>query len=166
MNLVLNIGLARTGNSNIGVGTVLRELEARGLHVAHYAIHHSETEITVVADINPSKAAYYAPVYQLAEALGQDCIAVYCDGAGRLIGPNTAAWGEFNPEFFLCLDGATLAAPQPAGYIALTADDVDLVKADAVEKHAALWLHNFPQMLEAVILQKNAHLLNKVSPTL
>ncbi len=42
-------------------------------------------------------------VFDLAMDLQQDCIAAYNAAAcsGALIGPNTAAWGEFNPEFFI-----------------------------------------------------------------
>jgi hypothetical protein len=48
-----------------------------------------------------------------ANELGQECIALYYPGAefGQLIGPRAAAWGEFNPEFFLMPDGTRMAAP-------------------------------------------------------
>lgn len=40
-------------------------------------------------------------LYDVACELKQDCVAVaYSNGSGRLIGPNAAAWGEFNPEYF------------------------------------------------------------------
>lgn len=43
-----------------------------------------------------------AAIDRLSTALHQDCIAVLDDvtGVGRLIGPNAAAWGAFNPAFF------------------------------------------------------------------
>lgn len=52
-----------------------------------------------------------ATVYGLSVALEQDAIAVYFvdgprAGTGRLIGPNAAPWGEFNPEFFSRFDPA------------------------------------------------------------
>lgn len=116
MSFILNIGLARTGNSNIGTGTVLRELSANGFDLQAYSIHHSDTEITVVAEVTNSFSASRPVedrVFHLATVLGQDCIAIHqpVGGHGALIGPKAAAWGEFNPEFFLLLDGSRLAAP-------------------------------------------------------
>jgi len=117
--MILNIGLARTGNSNIGTGTVLRELSAHGFDLQAYNIHHSDTEITVVAEVTNSFSAFLPVddrVFALANVLGQDCIAIYepTSNLGALIGPKAAAWGEFNPEFFLNLDGTRLAAPMKA----------------------------------------------------
>lgn len=114
MKLILNIGLARTGNSNIGVGTVLRELAARSFGIDRHTIAHSDTEITVVAEVED----YDFPgqdnrISMLSSLLGQDCIAVYNPKTreGSLIGPRAAAWGEFNPEFFILVDGSRLATP-------------------------------------------------------
>lgn len=39
-------------------------------------------------------------INRVSKALQQDCIATVIDGQGELIGPNAAAWGRFNPEFF------------------------------------------------------------------
>lgn len=114
---LLNIGLARTGNSNIGVGTALREIEASGFTIFAHAVHHSDTEITVVAEgtfKHPVLTKHNANVaYNLACRLGQDCVAVYDlnTQTGALHGPRAAAWGEFNPEFFLMLDGTRLPSP-------------------------------------------------------
>ena len=112
MKTILNIGLAREGNKNIGVGTVLRELGQRGFNPSECAIRHSDTEITVVAEVEAGEST--SPFYYLAQVLGQDCIAVYQPDAqkGRLIGPKAEAWGEFNPEFFIQLDGTRLAQPE------------------------------------------------------
>lgn len=113
MTYIINIGLAREGNSNIGVGTVLREIAARPITLHRYNVQHSDTEITVVAEVtingaftNPSRV-----FHALARVLGQDCIAAYHVELkrGQLDGPNAAAWGAFNPEFFLLLDGTRLA---------------------------------------------------------
>jgi hypothetical protein len=40
--------------------------------------------------------------FDLCRVLEQDCVAVVDldSGKGELIGPNAAAWGEFNPEYF------------------------------------------------------------------
>lgn len=39
-------------------------------------------------------------IHRIAKQLQQDCIATVIGGEGKLIGPNAAAWGEFNPAFF------------------------------------------------------------------
>ena len=111
MNLVLNIGLAREGNSNIGVGTVLREIYRVGKLVT-YSVHHSDTEATVVAFV-AAGSDYRAQVEFLSVLLSQDCIAVYDvdTKAGELIGPKAAEWGEFNPEYFVLFDGSRLVQP-------------------------------------------------------
>lgn len=48
------------------------------------------------------------------EELKQDCIAVYREltGGGALVGPRADAWGPFNPEYFLLLDGRRLRVDQ------------------------------------------------------
>jgi hypothetical protein len=110
MRVILNIGLARDGNKNIGVGTVLRELDQRGFNLQGcYRICHSDTEITVVAEVELETVNN--PVRYLAQILGQDCIAAYIPkvNKGKLIGPKAAEWGEFNPEKFILLDGTRLA---------------------------------------------------------
>lgn len=118
MPYILNIGLARQGNSNVGVGTVLREIASCGFRLVNHAIHHSGTEITVVAQVN--RRYGYTPAAEcaahLATLLGQDCIAVYNPERdfGYLAGPNAAAWGEFNPAYFLMLDGSRLDGSRPA----------------------------------------------------
>lgn len=117
MSFILNIGLARKSNSNIGPGTALRAL-ADDFVILAYNIRPSDTEITeitVVAEVINNFAPFstYDRVFHRATALGQDCIAANNTDTegGVLIGPDAAAWGAFNPEFFLLLDGTRLAAP-------------------------------------------------------
>jgi len=117
MRFILNIGLARAGNSNIGTGTVLREIATAGFTIDFYSIQHSDTEITVVAQCEDNNLpGRDNRIDNLSTLLGQDCIAVYFpdDKFGQLIGPRAAAWGEFNPEFFLNLDGSRLAGGMKA----------------------------------------------------
>jgi hypothetical protein len=54
--------------------------------------------------------------YQTAVELRQDCIAFYVPlwRYGQLVGPRAAAWGEFNPEFFILPSGKRLAQPSKA----------------------------------------------------
>lgn len=63
----------------------------------------SATEPTLVVTLSASPARVYADVARISEALGQDCIAVYCPQrqVGALVGPRAAAWGEFNKANFI-----------------------------------------------------------------
>jgi hypothetical protein len=115
MEVIVNIGLAVGTNGNIGTGTALRELAQAGFTIDAHAVHRSETELTVVAHATfaGNEAQAHNAGEWLAMWLSQDCIAVYvpATGNGRLVGPRAAAWGEFNPEYFIQLDGTRLAAP-------------------------------------------------------
>jgi hypothetical protein len=77
-------------------------------------VRKSDTEATVVADVRflgYTSLALKTSLAAIAQSLGQDCIAVF-DNEGYatgLYGPNAAAWGEFNPEFFLLADGTRLS---------------------------------------------------------
>lgn len=112
MRAILNIGL----NSKT-LGEIHQEV-ARSLVRAHFGepttsiVIDSDTEPTLVTEVDhPNDVPIGHIVHRIAHALGQDCIATWLPGQskGRLIGPNAKAWGEFNPDFFLCPDGSTLA---------------------------------------------------------
>jgi hypothetical protein len=113
MRVTLNIGLAREGNSNIGVGTALRELHSLGFAILKHAGHTSDTELTLVAYVRHggSPAMVANNLFHLSQLLGQDCIAVvnHGNGARTLIGPRADKWLPFNPAYFLNLDGTRLA---------------------------------------------------------
>ena len=72
-----------------------------------YRLADSATERTAVADLllvhegRPQTDAIAKAINAAAIELAQDCIAIKLDGAGALIGPNAAAWGEFNPQYWL-----------------------------------------------------------------
>lgn len=71
----------------------------------------SHTEPTLYAEFECDDERYvHICVEILAEMYEQDCIAVwnYDKGEGRLLGPDAARWGEFDPEFFIMNDGHTL----------------------------------------------------------
>jgi hypothetical protein len=110
--LTLNIGLARDGQSNIGVGTALRELNSLGFAILAYAGHTSDTEQTLVVQVLHlgDFRDVGNHVYHLSVLLGQDCIAVIDndDNEGTLIGPRADKWAPFNPAYFLNLDGTRL----------------------------------------------------------
>jgi hypothetical protein len=116
MSYILNIGLARNdGAPNNTVAQVLQGMQYTGLVYCTGQLLQSDTEPTLVVEVeNTSGEDVSYTVGQLAEMLGQDCIAV-CElpagpGCGLLAGPNADAWGEFNPEFFLLLDGSRLSS--------------------------------------------------------
>lgn len=108
MKAIINIGLARKGLPDLPIGEVLRTLKEAKIDVEFWLTRSSDTEETLVATVSgPVLSASYI----VAQRLDQDCIAVYDPRSdiGRLIGPNAAAWGSFNPEFFLLLDGSILS---------------------------------------------------------
>lgn len=118
MEVILNIGLARTGKNDLNIFEVLNALTDEGLRVLRFESFPSDTETTVVAKVQfgtsaTPQAALDSAIYRAAVALGQDCIAAFIPNrnAGRLIGPRAAAWGAFNPEFFIVPDGTRLAPP-------------------------------------------------------
>ena len=115
MHLTLNIGLARDGKSNIGVGTALRDLNSLGFAILRHAGHTSDTEQTLVAEVLHlgSTRMVGNNLYHLATLLGQDCIAVVNEDTGdrALIGPRADKWGEFNPDYFVMLDGRRMNQP-------------------------------------------------------
>lgn len=111
MAIILNIGLAREGNTNLTVQDVLDEATMCGMKFDAYRIVESDTEPTLVARLT---AGSNLMNHTFSKNLEQDCIAIYADSIneGRLVGPNAAKWGEFNPEYFFLLDGSRLSDQQ------------------------------------------------------
>ena len=116
MEVILNIGL----NTNTNTRTVLEAIDAvqatadAGFRVISTEVFNSDTEPTlvVVAD-DLDRPGFDNRVFELARRLQQDCIALFtAEGYGDLLGPNAAAWGAFNPEFFILPTGERLAAQQ------------------------------------------------------
>ena len=110
MQVILNVGLNTNTGSTITADQALSQI-AIFADVLEHAIAHSDTEQTLIVAVNVNDVRF--TVYKLADNLDQDCIAVYYPrtGNGTLVGPKAAAWGTFNPEYFLCLDGTRLAQP-------------------------------------------------------
>lgn len=112
MDIIVNIGMARHGTSNISLGTVLRELNNHGFEVVDHLVLQSDTEPTVVARLRTERSWQAATIrlHFVSVLLGQDCVAAYelSLGLGALIGPRADQWGAFNPDFFLLLDGTRL----------------------------------------------------------
>lgn len=125
MALILNIGLDGVqpradhyGKKMTRADMALNAVKALNFKVTASAVVRSDTEETLVVECeHPGDAN--ACSYWLAEALHQDCIAVWVNrlgvGAyGCLVGPRAATWGDFNPEFFFRLDGTRMAQPATA----------------------------------------------------
>lgn len=111
---ILNIGLNTAGGA-IAIEEARKALRAYGFSILREALLESDTEPTLVAEVATGFATTTLTVlqllYQVSEELEQDCIAVYREYAlgGVLVGPRADAWGPFNPEYFLLLDGRRLS---------------------------------------------------------
>ena len=119
MTYLINIGLDRTGDTTLSPATVVAEINRRpGLSLWEHTVHESDTELTVVARV--SHLGMFTDInrefFRLSRELGRDCVAVLHEdtGLGALHGPDASAWGDFNPEFFLQLDGTRLGQPVAA----------------------------------------------------
>ena len=90
---------------------ILHTLEEMRMPVSVFTVLQSDTEPTLVAYIEVNFLAWRKGLYTLAQAYGQDCVAAYVPltGEGMLIGPQAAAWGEFNPEYFFLPTGSRLS---------------------------------------------------------
>ena len=120
MEVILNIGLDNVRvPHNVALPCPLAEsfVATRAARALNFKFNRSklvksDTEWTLVVEAQHT-GDVAACTNWLAEALNQDCIAVYYpkEQRGALIGPRAAAWGEFSPEFFFNIDGSRLAAP-------------------------------------------------------
>lgn len=109
----LNIGLAvRDGRQHSAshAAAVLRIIG--GAYVTRAEVHESDTEPTLVAEVR--RPLNYTQLFAVARALQQDAVAQWDGSEGHLVGPNAAAWGTFNPAYFLDLKGRRLAVPSDA----------------------------------------------------
>lgn len=121
---ILNIGLDVKATCTIAEHVALEIVKANGFIVYAHKVHQSDTEPTLVVDCtrDPFTADNFASgqdnrqaLYQIAVDLDQDCIAAYVPAAPTdprargLFGPRAAAWGEFNPAYFILIDGTRLA---------------------------------------------------------
>lgn len=129
MQVILNIGLDNVpvngetytnGRRNPAVMeqffTAVQTLRSHGFKIIYATMHQSDSEPTLVTKVDDNNMSGYNRITKLAEALNQDCIATYnpVGKFGELYGPRAAAWGEFNPAFFIMPDGSRLGAAQVA----------------------------------------------------
>lgn len=110
---IVNIGL-NTNDGAITIEEARKVLCAYGFLILRDAVLESDTEPTLVAEVVTRAASpliVLQLLYQVSEELEQDCIAVYRELTlgGALVGPRADAWGPFNPEYFLLLDGRRLS---------------------------------------------------------
>ena len=118
MQIELNIGLNVTNGDNRmckrsdRAVLALRTL-AGWITFDRRAYSQTEETLILVCHVDAEdRDEFNAVVFELSADLQQDCIAAYnaTGWSGELVGPNAAAWGEFNPEFFIRFDESAPAA--------------------------------------------------------
>ncbi len=103
----LNIGLAVNGGEELSPREVLHALHDYTISIGA-KVWVSDTERTLVVRTNAPIPA--DKLHDLAVTLRQEAIAQrYANGTGILAGPNAAAWGDFNPAFFILINGERAA---------------------------------------------------------
>lgn len=112
----VNVGLAVHGGGAITPEEVGAALKAVGVDVLRSATHQSDTEPTLIAEL--SRPLTPQEAHDVSAALKQDAIAQVTPEGGGLFGPKAADWGQFNPDFFLTMNGNRLSS----GEIAATID--------------------------------------------
>lgn len=112
MTAMVNIGLDARGQcvAASAAEAVLRVIG--GANILRSTVRQSDTEPTLIAEI--ARPLNATAAYEVARQLGQDAIAQWDGREGNLYGPAAAAWGPFDPHFFLTLDGRRLAR-RPGG---------------------------------------------------
>lgn len=111
MEYELNVGLDVAGADNSGSARSARRYKASvmldklgGVSFATIGDLAGEDEPCLYAKgtmLSLGALGLIDVLYDVACELNQDCVAVaFPDGTGRLVGPRSEAWGEFNPEYF------------------------------------------------------------------
>lgn len=109
----LNIGLridrlgdtdANSENAMLGRAWMARQCLARWGTIKRYGFAQSNTEMTLVIEVNAPIELCKKPLYELSSVLGQDAIAMLDPDTaeGVLIGHGAQDWGgQFLPEYFI-----------------------------------------------------------------
>ena len=114
MNIELNIGLDVPGATNTPASRDMLAVRATayltgafaGVATRRYESSYQQDGVTVTEAGMAVRLTAERPVdwmiAGLSAILAQDCIGVLDadTGAGVLVGPKAAAWGDFNPEYF------------------------------------------------------------------
>ncbi len=100
--ITLNIGLNTNDGGKVPIHEAINCLNFCGVQILESRVVNSPNGddqtliiVTNARDINQPT------VYELAQQLRQDCIAISNGKRGELIGPNAAKWGQFNKDFFI-----------------------------------------------------------------
>jgi hypothetical protein len=95
----LNIGLDVPAGGRVSIGEALLSIMEAGSEIIRWKIGQSETEATLVAEVDRIAEGAAASISGL---LGQDCIAVRkADGSGYIAGDKASDWGPFNSDYFI-----------------------------------------------------------------
>jgi len=136
--LTLNIGLnvaahnAPNGKAfQLSVPSVLKHLEIRmSVHDVRTYRSNTEDTLVVVAQYG-STIPHRMRVQAIAGDLMQDAIAYTArelsedEATGYVVGPRAEKWGEFNPAYFILMDGRTKAEADDATMHSNEDDDVE-----------------------------------------
>ena len=107
MGYIINVGLASTTTGVITDDDAIAAVRAAGFGITFAGFAQSDTERTLIATVSAPAGLRGTAIYHsfsaIAEALHQDCIAVFSPShnIGSLIGPRAEAWGAFDPARFL-----------------------------------------------------------------
>lgn len=106
---ILNIGTRCTDGAELSQTALYKALRAFGIPWDRVDFIPSTGEDTFVV---LCEVEHDVSVDILANALDQECIALWdCHHReGRMIGPQKAKWGEFDPALFILPSGCTLAS--------------------------------------------------------
>lgn len=105
--VTLNIGLSTTelrGGGELSRARVMRVLRRAGVNVLADSRHVSDSEPTLVVDLDRPLTAEEGS--EVSAALDQEAIVQRSvDGTGELFGPQAENWGPYNPAYFVMPDG-------------------------------------------------------------
>lgn len=102
----MNIGMDVKGGTNLTESQIQKALKKYGITIQESKIHQSGTEPTFV--VKTSRALSDKEMYNLSLELKQEAIPQLSNGIGKNHGGKNMDWGDFNPEYFMGLDGKTL----------------------------------------------------------
>lgn len=102
----VNIGMDVKDGTKLTENEINEALAEFRVSIVRSKIHQSGTEPTFVAKL--SRPLSPEELFQLSVKLRQDAIPQISKGTGIMTGPNAKDWGDFNPEYFMNLNGKSL----------------------------------------------------------
>lgn len=100
--LTINIGLDTNDGGKVPLHQAVLTLNNRfNILKSRLDVSPNGGEETLVAIVEYWSCAYVKKLHEICDLLKQDCIATFDGENGKLIGPNAAKWGNFNPDFFV-----------------------------------------------------------------